>query len=207
MSMDEAQLPVLFRPLNLTKVRNGSHIQIIKPRHQKVISLYISGYKKVDIAAMTSFCYDQILNILDSPIVKAYIAAEFQRNTEDLKALMPLAVGAMRDTLMFDKGKTRLSAADMVLKTQGVYKDTSGGRETAEDVIARALDIMKDQSGAIRDLTKARDVAVGPPAAARSHSGVMDDAESPHTDHPTVIDVSHVDVQQPVELAEKEDER
>lgn len=183
--INEAELPVLFRPIKQSRFRGGKNLKTIQPRHQKVISLYISGYKKMDIAELAGYSYDQITNILGSPIVQSYLAAEFDRNTDDLKALMPLAVDAMRKTLMFDHGKIRLTAADMVLKTQGAYKDDPKARETAEDVIARALDIMKDQSGAIRDLTRSQDPSSVPPAEIAPNGS----SRSPHT-----IDVEHEDV-------------
>lgn len=56
--------------------------------------------------------------------------------------------------------KTRLTAADRAFKATGRYEGKVQERETAEDVIARALEVMKTQADTVREVTRDRNMRV-----------------------------------------------
>ena len=74
---------------------------------------------------------------------------------EELKALMPLGVDALRRGLLDDDMKVALNAADKMLRANGKYNhDENKGHETAEDVIGRALGVIQTQAATVKELTR-----------------------------------------------------
>ena len=59
----------------------------------------------------------------------------------ELASLTAPALDAVRRNLASSHGPTALKAADMVLHTQGLYKEASRAENSAEDVIQRMLEL------------------------------------------------------------------
>ena len=123
--------------------------------HRRIISLHARCLSNRDIAFVTGFSEIAISRIVRDPLSQRYLNELISGNEEELKALMPLATDALRQGLNSDNVKTAMIAADKFFRATGHYQhDETGGRETAEDVIARALAVMDKQAGALRELAR-----------------------------------------------------
>ena len=82
--------------------------------------------------------------ILHNPTVLAYLERIRAAADEHLKNLLPAAVDVIRRALAQQDLPIALRATDQLFRTQRKYAEPAGQpRETAEDVIARALEVIK----------------------------------------------------------------
>ena len=123
--------------------------------HRRMIAMHLRGMANKDIALVTGYSEMRISHVLRDDLSLAYINAHMQGTEMELAALAPMAVDALRNGLCSNDEKTALLAADKFFKASGKYNQATEAKETAEDVIMRMLAIAENQSGAIRDLTRA----------------------------------------------------
>ncbi len=123
--------------------------------HRRIISLHARCLSNRDVAFVTGFSEISISRIIRDPLSQRYLSELISGNEEELKALMPLATDALRQGLESDNVKTAMVAADKFFRATGRYQhDENTGRETAEDVIARAFAVMEKQAGALKELAR-----------------------------------------------------
>ena len=127
----------------------------LKGTHRRIISLHARCLSNRDIAFVTGMAEISVSRIIRDPLSQRYLQELIAGAEEELKALMPLATNAVRVGLESDNVKTALMAADKFFRATGRYNHDNGdGRETAEDVIGRAMAVMKEQAGAIKELAR-----------------------------------------------------
>ncbi len=123
--------------------------------HRRIISLHARCLSNRDISFVTGFSEIAISRIIRDPLSQGYLNELLSGVEEELKALMPLATDALRQGLTSDNVKTAMIAADKFFRATGHYQpEENQGRETAEDVIARAIAVMDKQAGALKELTR-----------------------------------------------------
>ena len=123
--------------------------------HRRIISLHARCLSNRDISFVTGYSEIAISRIVRDPLSQIYLNELLEGVEHELKALMPLATDAIRNGLQSDNIKTAMVAADKFFRATGHYQhEENVGRETAEDVIGRALAIMEKQAGALKELSR-----------------------------------------------------
>lgn len=110
------------------------------PRHKSIIAFHLQGWSNRDIAHQMNMDEIAVGRVLRDPLSQNLINRYMEMTDDELRALMPKTVASLRRGLEHPDIHVQMKAADKVLKTQGKYNEKEGGRETAEDVIARALE-------------------------------------------------------------------
>jgi len=128
-----SQRPTQLRT-NLKSKRSISH------RWYYVISLHLSGYSAQEISGLTGFSTQRIYSILRDERSIQVRQSILSGLDDELQALYPQVVQAMRDALQSPDIKVRLQASDQWFRTQGKFKgDQKGLNVTAEDVVIQIL--------------------------------------------------------------------
>ncbi len=132
----------------------------LKGVHRQMIGYHLRGMSNRDIAFVTGFSEIAISRVLRDPLAQAYIQEYLAGTENELASLMPMAVDALRDGLgpKVDP-RTRLQAADKYFRATGRYAGGDASKETAEDVIKRALEIAQTNSDTVREITRAGQTA------------------------------------------------
>lgn len=124
-------------------------------RHRSIIGLHLRCLSNADISLITGYSEAWISTLLSDPLSQVYIQEHIAGADKELEALAPLAVDAVRQGLQSASEGMRLKAADRFFRATGRFNDDPNkGKETAEDVIARALDAISQQAGAISELSR-----------------------------------------------------
>lgn len=132
----------------------------LTPRHHRMIEMHLAGLKNTEIAEAFSIAPCRVSIILRNPTVEAYLHELREAADQELKNLLPAAVGILRRALDDPDPKVALRATDEIFRVLGKYREEMAPQETAEDVIARALAIMKTQAETVRDVTRERNMRV-----------------------------------------------
>lgn len=129
--------------------------------HRTVIALHLRCMSNRDIATITGFSEAHVGNIIRDPSSQRIIEAHINGMEQELEALAPMAIDAVRRGLVDESAKTRLAAADKFFRATGRYASADNNRETAEDVLARALaQVAKDNAGTLRELSRPAPVTI-----------------------------------------------
>lgn len=136
------------------KADGAMKLKRLKAIHRVMIAHHLRGMSNRDIAFVTGFDEFAIGRVLRDPLSQAYIQEHLSGTEMELAALQPMAVDAVRRGLNSDDDRTALNAADKFFKATGQYAKGETSKDTAEDVIVRALGIMESQAGAINQLAR-----------------------------------------------------
>lgn len=122
-----------------------AHLQKIRTKHCAIANMHCAGLSNALIAELTGAKSSWIGYVLREPIMKEYIQKHILGNLEEAeqksKGAMLKAVETVTDTLNAGETRHRLAAAKIVIdmnQKSGVNPD-----ETAEDVIKRALEVVR----------------------------------------------------------------
>lgn len=114
-------------------------LKVVRPRHVLMLRDYINGMSRSVIAMKYGVTPQTVTNLVNDPAVRETVQHSVQAGLNDMDTLLPLAVNAVRETLMDGSRKEKLTAADKVFKVKGLYTAQDEKRETAEDVMQRLL--------------------------------------------------------------------
>lgn len=129
-----------FEKIIGTRTSSGRKpLKRLNAKHRNVIALHLRCLSGRDISEITGFSESTISQILADPLAQEVIGSYVEGINAELEALMPLGVDAVRTGLMDDEPRVRLLAADRLFKATGRYAAAEQRRESAEDVLARAL--------------------------------------------------------------------
>jgi len=106
--------------------------------HLRIINLHLAGMKGGDIALQMGRTPAWVSTVLNDPLVKAEIQQRFVDTDNEMFARSTAVIdAAMSDP---DPG-IKLRAAELVWKARGKFNKPEDHRPTAEDVVARMLEI------------------------------------------------------------------
>ena len=111
----------------------------LTPRHKAVVAMHLSGISAQEIAQTLECKISWVYNTLRDPLVKSILDRGMEIAEDELAALLPLSIEALRKTLMSGTESGRLRAAETVLKSQGKHEKPPLAAESAEDVIGRMM--------------------------------------------------------------------
>ncbi len=101
----------------------------VTPRHLNILSQFLSGCGVNQIALRQGCRASTISRILHDPRIKSMIKIAQETYDEELKALLPLAVEAVRDALCHTDPKIRLQAVDRFARMTGKGADDIGDHD------------------------------------------------------------------------------
>lgn len=144
-------------------------------KHRNVIALHLRGLSARDISEITGLSEVTIYKTINDPLSQEIVRGYIEGLDAELEALAPLAVDAVRSGLdAKQEPRVRLLAADRFFKATGRYTSAEQQRESAEDVLARALarvalEREREGGGGLRELRRSAPVE----ALHRPHSGQL----------------------------------
>ena len=114
----------------------------LSPLHIEIVKAHLDGVRNTDIAAMFRMTDSTISLILSDPLVEEIRAEWLKDRHAEFNALYGRAINTIRDSMNEDKpALVRLRAAKMVMEDAPFTKSREDGRETAEDVVQRILQV------------------------------------------------------------------
>ncbi len=150
----------------LTKKRklreNG--LKHLTPLHKHIITYHSRGISHREIAAILQVTEQECSIVIRDPLAQAELKLLYEGYEQELIALLPVAIEAIRSGLLNNDVKLALNAADKLFKATGRYGRPISGQDTAEDVIQRVLaTVAVNNSEALRNVTaeSRRDESIG----------------------------------------------
>lgn len=129
----------------------------LSPMHRHIIALHLKAHSNRDIAHFLDINEITVSRVLHDPLAQEYIRTFNDGIDLELSALASLGVDALRRGLQDKDAKISLKASDQLMRALGKYHHTSenqDGHETAEDVVAKALELVSKQSDHIKELSR-----------------------------------------------------
>ncbi len=117
---------------------------------RQMVALHLNGHANTEIAYMLDCNPAYIGKVLRKPAVRELLSEIAELQKLELAALMVPAIDAIRRNLNSSNASAALKAADMVMQTQGAYGNKAERADTAEDVMARLLEVIKADGTQVR---------------------------------------------------------
>jgi DNA-binding transcriptional MerR regulator len=129
--------------LPVVPVKAGWVLQKLTTRHKRIVAAKAAGLSRSDIARLCNCTPEYVSMLLQQKLIQDYLTEQHIQIDQDMRDLMGPAVEAIRETLDSPDDKVRLSAAALVLKTNGKLGSSQGddANLTAEDVVAKLFSI------------------------------------------------------------------
>jgi len=128
----------------------------LKPLHRQMIAMHIGCFSNRDIAFQMNVDEITVSRVLRDPLSQEIINVYAEGIDAELEALLPLGVDVLRKSLLSDSAKIALQGADKLFRALGKFNHTGDEekRETAEDVIQRALGIAQGSVDIVKEITR-----------------------------------------------------
>lgn len=128
----------------------------LKPLHRQMIAMHIGCFSNRDIAFQMNIDEITVSRVLRDPLSQELIKSYAEGIDAELEALLPLGVDVLRKSLLSDSAKIALLGTDKLFRALGKFDHSHEveKKETAEDVIARALGIAQTQADALKELAR-----------------------------------------------------
>lgn len=139
------------------RTRTGEmKLKRLKPLHRQMIAMHIGCFSNRDIAYQMNIDEITVSRVLRDPLSQELIAAYAAGVDSELAALLPLGVDAIRKSLLTDDARIALMAVDKLFRALGKFDHSHDHekKETAEDVIQRALGIAQTSVDTVKELTR-----------------------------------------------------
>lgn len=120
------------------------NLKELKLIHYKMLKLHFSGLSNSSIAKTLQKTDATISRWLSDPLITEILAKEYEAQDSRFKAMYSKTLDVIEDSLNMHKHNigVNLKGADMYLKAHKKYDpDTAKAGDTAEDVIARMLNL------------------------------------------------------------------
>jgi hypothetical protein len=123
-------------------VRRSYNLEKLKGVHYQAINLHLMGKPNREVAEIMQKSLAWVSTTLNDPLVKQVISSRFKEVDDEFRALMPLAVGVIRQSMLNPDPAVQLSAADKWFRANGFYqaKTDTATRLTAEDIVKQLLE-------------------------------------------------------------------
>lgn len=117
-------------------------LQKLKLKHLQLIKLQLQGLSLTQISEVTGHPISYLSTLFSDPLVKAEITKATEQLRDEFKTLRASANQAVREALQGGNAGIKLRAAKLFYEIEGdKMVDPNTGKETAEDVIKRMLQI------------------------------------------------------------------
>jgi hypothetical protein len=149
----QQELQALRRDLFRVKAQS---LQGLSNTDITVLSMQFNGYLPSEIAADLDIPLAEVRKILASPTAKAYVADMTNEVGTTLKSMLAKGVTVLRESLDDGDPRIRLQAFRELAKINGLYVEDPKGPNSAEDVVAGILQIVREAAGNRPRLTEQR---------------------------------------------------
>lgn len=145
LSLDELDIPLEDVDLDLVDSVT------LPDKYRGIIALHLAGLSHADIARVTGQSASTVVYALRHKAAQPLLQKGYEIIERDAQSLFAPAVEAIRDALNTDNHSTALKASELALKVIGRLTPKDDGKvATAEDIIARMLEIRSDGPVEIR---------------------------------------------------------
>lgn len=117
--------------------------------HRRVIALHLQGHSHNEIAFTLQMHPATVARILRNPTSRQVISAALDTYEQEISALFPQALEALREVVRQGQHKDKLAAAKTILELNGKFETRKTG-DSAEDVVRRVMEIHTDGPATIR---------------------------------------------------------
>ncbi len=133
------------RPKGVTYGGGGGSrntLKRLRGAHYQCVNLHLLGRTNTQIALEMGRSIAWVGDTLGDPLVKELLEQRFHQVDNELRALMPLAVGVLRENMQGLDPALQISAADKWFRANGFYqgKKVDDTRLTAEDIVKKLLE-------------------------------------------------------------------
>ncbi len=139
-----ALAPRLSSPASLARRTVGEakvkkiHLKRLSQRHKLIIGMHLAGKSYREIAATVGCSAHTIGRIILDPLAQEVIAYYYEGTEEELKALFPKVVEAVRDALNNTNIEVKLKGVDRFAKLTGMGEENRGNKEVNVTVMLDA---------------------------------------------------------------------
>lgn len=142
------------RVLLPAKTPRANGLQKLTPLHRQIITYYSRGTSYREIAAILGITEQEVAIVIRDPLAQKELEVLFEGYKQELTALQPLAVEAVRSGLTNSDARIKLLAADKFFKATGQYGgENAKPAQSAEDVVKEALArIAVSQNNELREI-------------------------------------------------------
>lgn len=98
---------------------DGKGLKALTVKHRQIIALHLQGIAGTRIGEALNCSVGMVYHTINDPLAKKVIDHFISGVENDLEALLPLAVGAVRDGLNSGNNDTKLKAVDKFTKLSG----------------------------------------------------------------------------------------
>ena len=130
----------------------------LEPEEMFILALYFRGFGIDDIAHVTKHSFAYVQNILHLPLAQRIMAKVDTAYEVEIKGMKGLAIKTMRDILQTGDAKSRTTMVEKYFKVAGRFEEKENKNKTAEDVIAKMLEVIQTQTEITKQLTGAENV-------------------------------------------------
>ncbi len=120
----------------------------LRTRHYLMIDLHMLGLRNTEIAEQLRVTPAAVCSVLADDLAKREIQQRIDQQRARLNPMLTKALDVVTDGMeaVLQDGarpnhRVRLKAADMVLKMRGEYEQNTKAEESAEDVVARIMNL------------------------------------------------------------------
>ena len=165
----------------------------LKPLHRQMIAMHIGCFSNRDIAFQMNVDEITVSRVLRDPLSQEIINVYATGIDAELEALLPLGVDVVRKSLLSDNAKIALQGVDKLFRALGKFNHTGDEqeRETAEDVIARALGIAQTSVDTVREITRRERPRALDVAFERLDDGNNSDSSGKALERPSPVEVGN----------------
>lgn len=125
-----------------------------------VLSLHIKGESNESISIITGHSIAYVNNVILLPMSQNILKRVDASLEMEIKGMKPLAVSAMREVLQIGDAKAKGAMVDKYFKISGRYEGDNNKARTAEDIISKMMDVIKEQAMTTNNLTHARNLGI-----------------------------------------------
>ena len=139
-----ALAPRLSSPASLARRTVGEakvkkiHLKRLSQRHKLIIGMHLAGKSYREIATTVGCSTHTIGRIILDPLAQEVIAYYYEGTEEELKALFPKVVEAVRDALDNSNIEVKLKGVDRFAKLTGMGEENRGNKEVNVTVMLDA---------------------------------------------------------------------
>lgn len=128
----------------------------LKPLHRQMLNMHLGCYSNRDIAFYLNVDEITVSRVLRDPLSQEIINTYAEGIDAELEALLPLGVDVVRRAMLSDDAKIALTGTDKLFRALGKFDHSHDveKKETAEDVIQRALGIVQTQADTLHQLAR-----------------------------------------------------
>lgn len=121
-----------------TPRKRKSGLKRLTQRHKIIIGMHLTGSKTIKIAEKIGCSVGSVLSILRDPLAQEVIMHYYEGVEDELKALFPKAVDAVREALDDNAVGTKLKGVDRFMRLSGIGEGGSEGNNITVNVITDA---------------------------------------------------------------------